>query len=349
MLERFSEPPGGVHGKRWSAFRTGWIVILLASLLFGLVVSPATGAGPAQPPRPPFEGGGGGKWEDEGDKDEGKLPPKYAVVRGEVVNWGYRNEPGINLSLGNGGWELTQVTSDDGRYLFGPLGGGLAILRLNLPEEVPLKAASREVVLQTTGEYSDDIVANFALYGGEEKPQPPAYLTVTANPANVRPGDQVTFELKLQNDLPNGISKVKILHLMPWELIPTEIQGEEQVAVMICDDPINKHVGRLVTVEMGEVAQGAVKNLKIVATLDKQAAPGVEIGVSSTLLYAESVMDQQVVQLNTEGEKLPVAVAGGRPAKLPATGVPLAGAGLAGVGLAALVLLTRRLRSRPLD
>jgi hypothetical protein len=332
MLERF--------GKRWLPF---WAAILSVSLLLGLAVSPAMGAGPAQPPRPPLEGGGGGGGEGGGEKGGGgQPPPKYAVVRGEVVNWGYRNEPGVKLTLGDGGWELTQLTSDSGRYLFGPLGGGLAILRLNLPDNAPLKAAAGDVVLQTTGDYEDDIVANFALYSGEERPKPPAHLTVTATPTSVRPGDRVTFEFKIQNDLPNGISKVKLLYLLPWELIPTEIQGNRG-SVMICDDPINKHVGRLVTVNLGEVAQGAVQELKIVAALDKQAASGAELEARATLLYAESIMDQQVVKVNSGGE-LPKAVAGGRPSKLPATG---AGIPLAAVGLAAVVLLTRRLRSRP--
>jgi uncharacterized repeat protein (TIGR01451 family) len=286
-----------------------WL-LLIGAVVFLLLVGLASPAGAlAPPPRPTLDPGApprGGRAEPDGDEDEEyRGPPKYAVVRGVVVNWGYHDEPGVNLRLGNGGWELTQVTSDDGRYLFGPLGGGMATLRLNLPEDAPLQAAVREVVLQTTGEYSDDIVANFALYSGQEKPRPPAHLTVTATPTNIWPGDRVTFELKIQNDLPNGISKVKVLHLMPWELITTEVQGVEQDSVMICNDPVNKHVGRLVTVNLGEVAQGAVKNLKIVATLDEQAAPGVELEARSTLLYAESIMDQQVVKLNT-GEQLPL-------------------------------------------
>lgn len=315
-----------------------WAAILLASLLVGLAVSPALSAGPAQPPRPPLGGGGSG----DGDgKDGGDAQHKQAVVRGEVLNWGYRNEPNVKLTLGNGGWELTQLTSNDGRYQFGPLGGGMAVLRLNMPEDTPLKATATEVVVQTTGNQGDDIVANFALYSGNELPKPPAHLTVKASTSSVRPGDRVSFDVKIQNDLPNGVSNVKLLVLFPWDFVPTEVQGNRG-GVMVCDDSINKQVGRLVTIDMGKMATGATDNLKIAAALDKQAASGKAYEVRITLLYAESIMDPQVVKLNG-GAGGAVALAGGRPSKLPMTGgvaIPLVG-----LALAALLLLARQLRS----
>jgi hypothetical protein len=109
----------------WNSERFQLRLLLIGAVVFLLLVGSASPVVTFAPlPRPTLDPGapsGGGDKEDKG-------PPRQAVVRGEVVNWGYRNEPDVKLSLGDGGRELTRVTSDDGRYLFGPLGGGLAIL-----------------------------------------------------------------------------------------------------------------------------------------------------------------------------------------------------------------------------
>jgi hypothetical protein len=318
---------------RWHVLGIG---TLLALLLAGLTALPATGTGPQQgpPPRPFLSGEGSEGGGLAGGGQEGTPPLKNSVIKGVVINWGYRPEPGVTLRLGDGGWELTQVTSTDGRYLFGPLGSGLAVLKVDLPPGSPLRPAAREVVVQTSGD--DGIVANFALYNGDEVPRPPAHLTVATSPAGVGPGDRVTFSLKAQNDLPNGISEVLVTLLLPRDLVPQEVRPSCGT-VVIYDNPMSLHIGRLVTVRMGSIPQGGTETADVVAVLDKNVEPGTTLESVATLLYAESVMDQAVAKVEVGG------VSGVRPARLPTTGLSIP---LAGLSLAAVLLLARRLRSR---
>ena len=64
---------------------------------------------------PPVSGGSGAK----GEQARELRSAHCAGLRGTVVNWGFQNEPGVTLRLGDGGWELVQITSTDGRYGFG--------------------------------------------------------------------------------------------------------------------------------------------------------------------------------------------------------------------------------------
>jgi uncharacterized repeat protein (TIGR01451 family) len=231
---------------------------------------PPPGATPAGPGGD--EAGGGG----EADHCAG--------LRGSVINWGFHNEPGVSLRLGDGGWEATQVTSDDGRYAFGALGRGVAFLAVDLSpaQAETLRPMADHLAIRLRCDF--DLVANLGLYSSLNRPDPPATLTMSVSPAALLPGGTATFYLTLRNGMPNPISHVFVTDYLPDGLTAAHAKTSRgRVEVL------NR---RMITVDVGDLPQGGQETIQIAVQADPGLAYGIRLQNTASLLYAESAADQ---------------------------------------------------------
>lgn len=284
-------------------------VLAVGMLVMIWVASPALGSSPPPqggtphptlPPLPgPPPGGAGGGAPAAGAAPAGNL---CAGLRGTVVNWGFHNEPGVTLRLGNGSWEAVQVTSDDGRYGFGPLGQGVALLSMDLsPNQAEtLQPMAGDMAIRLRCDF--DVVANLGLYSGLDRPVPPATVTMNVSPASLLPGGTATFSLTLKNAMPHPISHVFVTDYLPDGLTVSDVTTTLGT-VEVLD-------GRMITVSVGDLPQGGEEKIQIVVQADPALTYGTRLQNTASLLYAESVADQAGVTLVVGG-------AGGAPAATP--------------------------------
>jgi uncharacterized repeat protein (TIGR01451 family) len=207
-----------------------------------------------------------------------------AGLSGTVVNWGFQNEPGVTLRLGDGGWETTQVTSDDGSYQFGPLGQGVAFLSVDLPpkQAETLRPMADDVAIRLRCD--DEVIANLGLYSSPNRPDPPAVLTMRVSQETLTPGDTVTFYLMLENGMPHSISHVFVTDFTPDGLSVVDVKTTRGSVEVLNE--------RLVTVNLGDLPQDAQETIQIVAQAGPTLSPGARLTNTATLLYAESAADQ---------------------------------------------------------
>lgn len=262
---------------------SAWLITLL--LLATWFAPPAAAFEPPDPgrpvlPQPQPPGPGGGQEGGEG----GAAGETCAGVRGTVINWGYQNEPGIALRLNGGGWETTQVSSGDGQYQFGGLGEGIGFLSAELsPDRAEtLRPMADAVAIRL--HCGMDVIANMGLYSGSKRPDPPATLTMGASQGTVLPGQKVSFYLKLKNDMPNAISHVFVTDYLP--------EGLAVVDVTTSSGSVEVLDGRMVSVTIGELAQGEQVAMQIIVQGDPGLAYGAQLRNTASLLYAESAVDQ---------------------------------------------------------
>ncbi len=292
-----------------------------------------------------------------------------AAVRGVVINWGYQNEPGVTVHLGDGGWEATQITSTDGRYGFGPLGEGVAFLSMRLTDgqAKTLRPMVNDVAIRLRCDF--DIIANLGLYSSRNRPDPPATLTMGVSQATLLPGGTATFYLTLKNGMPHAISHVFVTDYLPAGLTVVDVATTRGV-VEVLD-------GRMVTVNMGDLPQGGKETVQIAVRADRALAYGTRLQNTASLLYAESAADQSWATLvvgsaaapPTAGTPMaqaatpsptatttqpaaetptPIASQTPKPGELlPITGEgPTVSLPAIGIGLAIVVLAAHRLRRR---
>ncbi len=254
------------------------------------VTPPMQDGRPTLPPPPPGPSGGGGEGEEE-------VPAgACAGLRGTVINWGFQNEPGVTLRLSDGGWETTQVTSTDGSYQFGPLGQGVAFLSVDLSSKQAetLRPMADDVAIRLRCDF--DMIANLGLYSSPSRPDPPATVTMGASQAALMPGGTVTFYLPIENGMSHSISHVFVTDFVPDGLTvanATTTRGTVEV--------LN---GRMVTVNIGDLPQGAKETVQILAQVDPTLAYGARLKNTASLLYAESAADQAwaTLTVGTTGE-----------------------------------------------
>ncbi len=248
-------------------------IVLLACL-----VQPAAGMSPAAAPEeqptlavPEEDSGAGGAARD------------CTGLSGTVVNWGFRNEPGIKLDLAGGGYEASQISGNEGQYEFRGLGQGYAVLRPILPaaQAQSLHVYADQIAVPLTCGNAD--VVNVGVYSGDVLPQPPAYLVVqTAGAAE--PGTTLTFTITVQNDLPTGISKVVVTDLLPDQL--QYVDAKAAKGQMTIQD------GRMVAWNIGKMADAEATDATLTVRVNTEASTGDLIANRVSLLYAEAIADQ---------------------------------------------------------
>jgi len=282
---------------RTSSLKFGGAVLVALFMLATWFAQPAIGVTPPmQDGRPtlppPSQGPSGGGAGGEEEVPEGTC----AGLQGTVINWGFQNEPGITLRLSDGGWETAQVTSTDGSYQFGPLGQGVAFLSVDLSSNQAdiLRPMADNVAIRLRCDF--DMIANLGLYSSPIRPDPPAMLTMGVSQPALMPGETVTFYLPIENGMPHSISHVFITDFLPVGLTvadATTTRGTVEV--------LN---GRMVTVNIGDLPQGAKETIQIVAQVDPTLAYGARLKNTASLLYAESAADQAwaTLTVGTTGE-----------------------------------------------
>jgi uncharacterized repeat protein (TIGR01451 family) len=259
---------------------------------------PPTAGPPAGPGGPGEKGGGGAVTTDH-----------CASVRGTVVNWGFQNEPGVTLRLGDGGWELVQITSTDGRYGFGSLGEGIAFLKIDLTagQAKTLHPMVGDVAIRLRCDL--DIIANLGLYSSPQRPALPATLTMRVSSSTLLPGKTATFYLTLKNGMSNPISHVLVTDYLP--------DGLKVTNVVVSRGSVEVLNGQMVTVVVGDIPQGGEETIQIAAQVDQAVANGTRLENTASLLYAESVADQAAVTLVVGRSQ--AGAAGPSPTQTPAS------------------------------
>ena len=213
------------------------------------------------------------------------------------MNWGYRDEPGITVDLRGGGYQLQQVSTDRGLFVFDGLGQGYALLRPLIPTGQGLKAHTDEVVVPLRCD--KPTVANLGIYSGDVRPVPPARLIVATDPASVQPGETIDVTLTVRNDLPTAISNAVVTDLFPQRLKPVSITASRGEAVLTD--------GRMLALWIGQLDAGETVSATVGVRVDPTARQGEMLANRVSLLYAESMADQQLLEL-TVGEALAMPV-----------------------------------------
>lgn len=282
---------------RTSSLKFGGALLVALFTLATWSAQPAIGVTPPMQDErptlpPPSSGASGGGAGDEEDVPKGTC----TGLRGTVINWGFQNEPGITLRLGDGNWETAQISSTDGSYQFGPLGQGVAFLSLDLSlgQSETLRPMADDVAIRLRCDF--DMTANLGLYSGPSRPDPPATLTMGVSQPALMPGGTVAFYLPIENGMSHSISHVFVTDFLPDGLTvadATTTRGTVEVLE-----------GQMVTVNIGELPQGAKETIQIVAQADPSLAYGAQLKNTASLLYAESAADQAwaTLRVGTTGE-----------------------------------------------
>lgn len=203
-----------------------------------------------------------------------------------------------------------QVSSADGSYQFGGLGEGIAFLSADLPPEqaATLRPMADNVAVRLRCDL--DVVANLGLYSSPQRPNPPATVTMTVSRQVLLPGQGAVFYLTLKNGMAHAISHVFLTDYLPDGLTVAEVTSS-----LGSVEVLN---GRMVTVYVEELAQGAEATIQISVQADPALAYGTSLKNTATLLYAESAADQAWATLAIGA----AAEAALIPTTLPVSGTP---------------------------
>lgn len=327
-----------------------WLVPFAAQTEAAPPAQPTPPLSPAAlPPRPtvppaPDEGGEGGP--------EAEAPTQLTIIRGVVIEWGFRNAPNVLVRLAGESWVLETITSDDGRFSFGPLGMGLGRLNLVPGPGSALKPMTTDITVFIPGTLGD-ITVNLGAYTGPDAPTTvPVHMTMAVEPATAAPGQEVVYSIQVTNNMPHGISEVMVTDFVgpEFELVNA---SASRGTIHFADDP-------LVTAYIGEIASGGTETVTIQARIAKGAVPGSVIENRASVVYRESVAIQSEAAVTVVGEAAPTALTaqptsavGGEvaptpvsaePDALPVTGYSLPLPGVA-VVLALLMFASRRMRT----
>lgn len=313
--------------------------------------SPAATATPVPDPDTPTSDNG------NDDSSEAAINANNcATVYGTALNWGVGELGRADLRLYNDGWQLRQVSSDDGRFNFGGLGTGFGVLQVEAPG---LKPMVNNAVVRLNCAY--ETRANIGFYGGDERPTPPGQITVRPASLRVSPGSLEVLQLTVSNTLPDPMSQVVVTDLFP-EGFRIESADTNRGNLEILD-------GRLLAANLGSLPSGDEATIRVVLRTSAELSLGTVVENRATLFYAESAADQAVVPFVVMSPEEPTAAAIAAapvevtppasndtvqtsnrdleapvPSELPLTGVHVS-LPLIGVGMLIALLLGRGLRS----
>jgi uncharacterized repeat protein (TIGR01451 family) len=270
--------------KIWMSF--GMIVATLMLVTTGL-----TAQGPTDPTRvrPTVDPGGGSGVASVSIEGGAVSGDNCAALYGTAIHWGVGGLKNASLRLSNGGWSAQSVSSDDGSYNMGGLGVGAGILIAEPPFEGVKPMINQAAVRLTCG---FPVQANIGFYGGDERPTPPAQLTMRASTQQLSPGETTKITLKVNNTLPNPISQVVITDLFPDGLKIKNVQASSG-SVEILDE-------QLLAVMVDSVPEGDGLEVVIIAQAGNEVADGTRLINTATLFYAESVADQTSLTLQVQ-------------------------------------------------
>jgi uncharacterized repeat protein (TIGR01451 family) len=139
-----------------------------------------------------------------------------------------------------------------------------------------------------------DIIANLGLYSSQNRPDPPATLTMGVSQGTLTPGGTVTFYLTLQNSMTHPISHVFVTDHLPDGLTVSDVTTTRGTVEVLNN--------RMVTVNLGDLPEGSQETIQIETQVDPVLEYGTSIRNTASLLYAESAADQAWANLRVGGE-----------------------------------------------
>lgn len=280
-----------------SPIRSGLIFIAVLLWLASLSLS-QTSAQTPPPPRPnpppdvpgappsrthPPQGGRPGGVYGQGGGGDYSFNPCMTVY-GVVINWGYRNEPQVPVTLSGPGWQTQKWTDDNGHYASDCLGEGLALVN---PVSPPwLHPMTADIAIRLG--YRQYFEVNLGLYGGTTAPLPEVAPVMTANSSLVRPGDTITYTIRVTNTLnaQRTMGEVMVTDLLPEALTPiTATVSTGQV----------EWWGNLLTADIGTLPPGQTVTTVVTARVRADGSPLTEINNRASLLHTGHVATQSPI------------------------------------------------------
>lgn len=239
---------------------------------------PGPPPGRTQPPQ--INGAPGG-----GHGVGGGAVTSCVTVHGVAINWGYRNEPKLPVSLSGSDWQTQKITDDNGYYASDCLGQGIGLVN---PVSPPwLRPMTRDVAIRLG--YRQTFEVNLGLYGGEIAPNPEIMPTLTVNPTQAQPGEIITYTIRVTNTLgsaaghPPAMGDVMITDLLPEPLTPVSATSTiGQVELW----------GNLLTADIGPLFPGQSADIIVTAKVRDDAAPAGSISNWASLLHTGHVAVQ---------------------------------------------------------
>ncbi|MCB0193158.1 MAG: hypothetical protein KDJ65_14535 [Anaerolineae bacterium] len=265
---------------------------LIFVLLWGTFsyVSVSQAAPLPQDPRPSDDDSGSGNGDSGGSSsDSSPSEVRCASLQGDVIHWGVGAMAGIGAKLSTGSWEISALSSSDGKYNLSGLGVGIATLHVDIP---PAMQDTLTPLIQNAGVYLNcdyPTYANIAIYSGSEI-DPPATIALTG-PKNLSPDKEISIQVTVKNNLPNDITNVIVTSLMPSGLIATNVEvdsaTDEQLKIIDGGDD-----GQLVAAFLDTVSSGDALDLLITVAVDDDVEVFGPIQQTATLFYRESAAVQ---------------------------------------------------------
>ena len=233
-----------------------------------------------------------------------------STLHGFVLNWGYRNEPRLPVTLIGDSWRSQKITDDNGYYGFECLGIGIGLLNPVLSPD--LHSLTSDVAIRLG--YQPDFEVNLGLHGGQVVPALEVIPTLAVSPGGASPGETLTYTIVVANTpgpsaAPHAMEGVMITDLLPESLLPVRATSTAGAVELW---------GNLLTAGVGDMSLGQVVTVTLVARVREGISQGTTIVNRASLIYHDHVASQtQLVSVMVGGQG---QAAGDPPAILPVTG-----------------------------
>ena len=196
-------------------------------------------------------------------------------------------------------------------------------LNVEVAEWRGLKPMTRDVAVHYAGH--DPIEVNLGLYSGDVYPATPVTLGVISSVVKAVPTGRVTYTMTVNNNLPEGITDVRVTSYLPQELRFIEARASQGTV---------EWWNGLLTAHLGRVIGKGQATVTLVVEVTEDAPADTVLETLASLIYHEGPVVQSSVSIQV-GTAIPSA--------LPVTGVGLPVVGLV---LAMLAFVVHRLRTR---
>lgn len=246
-----------------------------------------TPAPPEPPSRPTPEGSEG-------------FPGSTFGVHGQVWKWERNPASQVEVQLRGPGWNAQTITDESGRYAFGGLGQGVALLNLVLLDGfLPL---TTDVAVRLG--YASSLTVNLGFYAVGESPALEPVPVLTVDRDTVLPGDTVVYRIHVKHEADAApLSAVLLTDLLPEGLSVVSVETSQGSA---------ETWGNLVTVDVGDFVPGEKVAVAITARVADSLPDGTALPNRATFISGEGLALQSAEVAITVGQE--------SPAVLPETG-----------------------------
>jgi uncharacterized repeat protein (TIGR01451 family) len=201
------------------------------------------------------------------------------------MNWGYRNEPKLPITLSGPSWQTQKVTDDNGYYASECLGFGVALLN---PISPPwLRPLTSDVAIRLG--YRPSFEVNLGLYGGEVAASPQVTPGMIAMSDQALPGETVTYIIQVTNTLrlpdggPQAMGAVMVTDLLPETLTP--VTATTTLGAV-------EWWGNLLTVDVGDLPPAQAVTIAVTTKVRNDLPPATAITNRASLLHTGHVAVQ---------------------------------------------------------